>query len=212
MVLDLWGLEILKRALGIGSAYGDEFIPISNNIDHITILDPSDSFMGIENIAGTPCQYTKLERTGALQFENNSFELITSFGALHHIPNVSYVLSECCRCLKPEGIMLIREPISSMGDWRVARDGLTKRERGIPAEIFEEIIIKARFKIIHRALCQFSPLSKILNRFGINVFNSATLTIFDSILSKIFSSNLKYHRSDIFSGVAPSSIFYILSK
>lgn len=44
-----------KRALGMGSAYGDEFIPIFDRIKHISILDPSDTFSENEKIGETPC-------------------------------------------------------------------------------------------------------------------------------------------------------------
>lgn len=48
-----------KKALGIGSAYGDEFMPIANNIEHITIIDPSEVFSSVKKIANTPCEYIK---------------------------------------------------------------------------------------------------------------------------------------------------------
>lgn len=201
-----------KRALGIGSAYGDEFTPIAKGIGHITILDPSDAFSENKNIAGTPCTYMKPERSGRLIFEANTFDLITSFGALHHIPNVSYVLSECYRCLKPDGVMLIREPISSMGDWRFGRNGLTKRERGIPVSIFDDIITETHFRVVKKTLCDFAPLQKVFNRIGVCVHDNAILTFGDAILSRIFSFNLQYHRISLRSKIAPGSVFYLLSK
>jgi ubiquinone/menaquinone biosynthesis C-methylase UbiE len=211
------GFRFLKQktftnALGLGSAYGDEFTPIASKIGHITILDPSDAFSNIKNIAGTPCEYVKPHQSGSLSFESNSFELITSFGALHHIPNVSHILSECYRCLQPNGIMLIREPISTMGDWRFPREGLTKHERGIPVHLFDKIILNAHFTIIRKTLCQFSPLSRIASRLGINLFNNPTLTHVDAVISKMLSRNPRYHRKNVIQKIAPGSVFYVLSK
>lgn len=119
-----------NRALGIGSAYGDEFLPLAKNIQEIFVLDPSDAFSDIETIGGVPCAYKKPNSSGDIPFDNNFFDLITSLGVMHHIPNVSYVMGECFRCLNSSGIMLLREPITSMGDWRKARTGLTKAGEG----------------------------------------------------------------------------------
>ncbi len=129
-----------NEALGIGSAYGNEFMPIAQNIKQVTILDPSDAFSDVKEIYETPCKYIKPNPNGNMPFETNQFDLVTSMGVMHHIPNVSHVMSECYRCLNKGGIMLLREPIASMGDWRKLRTGLTKRERGIPLQILNEII------------------------------------------------------------------------
>jgi SAM-dependent methyltransferase len=142
----------LPQVLGLGSAWGDEFAPIINLVDSITILDPSDAFQRQTTINGVPCRYEKPDTMGAMHFGDATFDLITSFGTLHHIPNVSRVVQECARCLKPGGIMLLREPIVSMGDWRRPRGCLTKRERGIPINIFDDIIEKAGLSVRRRSL------------------------------------------------------------
>ena len=90
----------IKNALGIGSAYGEELKPIATMIDYITILEPSDAFSGAHEIAGTPCRYVKPDSNGYMSFDRNSFDLITSFGVMHHVPNVTHVMKECYRCLK----------------------------------------------------------------------------------------------------------------
>lgn len=77
---------------------------------------------------------------GKISFEDNSFDLITSFSVLHHVPNVSFVISELVRVLSKDGYLLIREPIHSMGDWSVKREGLTKNERGIHYKLLEQFI------------------------------------------------------------------------
>ncbi len=105
-----------KEALGVGSAYGEEFKPIAANIDFLTIIDPSDAFSDVKEVLGTPCEYITPNPIGKMPFESNKFDLVTSIGVMHHIPNVSYVTSECYRCLNGDGIMLLREPITSMGD------------------------------------------------------------------------------------------------
>lgn len=105
--------------LGFGSAYGCELIPIIDRIDRITIVEPSSSF-ACKDIEDVPVMYVKPAITGDLPFQRDFFDLITCLGVLHHIPNVSKVVDELYRCLKPGGCALIREPISSMGDWTKA--------------------------------------------------------------------------------------------
>ncbi len=90
------------RVLGFGSAYGDELIPILPSIGEIVVIDPSDAFVS-DKIHGVPASYVKPTHSGKIAFEDNAFNLITCFAVLHHIPNVSFVLSEMARVLKPGG-------------------------------------------------------------------------------------------------------------
>lgn len=201
-----------SEALGIGSAYGDEFKPIAGNIANITILDPSEAFSDVSEILGTPCKYIKPNANGNMPFENNKFDLITSLGVMHHIPNVSHVMNECYRCLNEGGIMLLREPIHTMGDWTRPRNGLTKRERGIPLKILSEIVRNAGFKIRNESFCVFPLLPKLVVKIGAAAYNSYTVTLADALLSKIFSWNLKYHRTRLRDKFAPASVYYVLEK
>lgn len=200
------------NALGIGSAYGDEFIPIIQKISKITILDPSDAFLDTKEIHGVQCLYKKPNPLGNLEFEKNNFDLILSIGVMHHIPNVSHVMNECNRVLVKGGIMLLREPITSMGDWRKPRFGLTKRERGIPLRILDDIIRDAGFTITRRSLCNFPVVPRIAKKLGVKAYNNLAFTLADSILSQALSWNVKYHRTHFFEKLAPSSAYYVLTK
>ena len=200
------------HALGIGSAYGDEFQPIAANIRRITILDPSDAFSGVTQVFGTPCAYRKPDVSGDIAFESSFFDLTVSLGALHHIPNVSHVMFECYRCLRKNGLMLLREPILSMGDWSKPRPGLTKRERGIPVELLDEIVQRAGFTMVRRSLCNFPLIPRLAEKLGLAAYNSVTLTSIDALLSRAFSWNIRYHRTRLHEKFAPSSVFYVLRK
>lgn len=200
-----------SHVLGMGSAYGDEFIPIINRIHQLSILEPSEKFHSTE-IKGVPCTYMKPSPTGMIPFSDNQFNLITCFGVLHHIPNVSYVLTEMYRCLAPNGYALIREPIVSMGDWNKPRAGLTKRERGIPRQLLHEFVNEADFTVIHETLTGFPLIYKPAKKLGLQVYNSKTLTILDSILSKLFEWNLRYHRTSTLQKISPTAIYIVLKK
>ncbi len=142
-----------------------------------------------------------------MDLDSDSFDLITSFGVLHHVPNVSYVLSECYRVLKSGGVMVVREPITSMGDWRFPRVGLTKCERRIDVGIFDKMILDAKFKIDRKSLCEFSPLMNISAKMGAFVFKHVFFARVEAILCRLFSWNLKYHRKIFIDKVVPGSVF-----
>jgi SAM-dependent methyltransferase len=201
-----------QEVLGFGSAYGDELLPIIDNIHKITILDPSDAFSNVKEVMKTPCDYIKPNASGLIPFANNQFDLITCLGVMHHIPNISYVMSECYRCLNRNGIMLLREPIISMGDWRKPRRGLTKRERGIPLDILDNIVSDVGFSIKNRSMCNYPLIPKIANKLGVAAYNNYPLTIADALLSQLFSYKIKYHRTKIYEKLAPASVYYVLEK
>jgi SAM-dependent methyltransferase len=200
--------------LGIGSSYGHEFIPLitKQRVKSITIIEPGDAFHQ-ETIHGMPCRYIKPSRDGTLPFADGSFDLITCFSALHHIPNVSYVSSELYRCLEPGGTAMIREPIISMGDWRKARKGLTRHERGIPLGYFDDTIARIGFTVIQRSICCFPPLEKIWAAcFKASAYNSRFAVRLDAMASSLFQWNYRYHRTNMLRKFAPTSVIYVLGK
>jgi len=200
-----------KRVLGFGSAYGDELFPILDKIEEIVIIDPSDSFVH-ENLNGIPCKYIKPSINGELPFDDHEFDLVVCLGVLHHIPNVSKVISELHRCMVPNGEMLLREPIVSMGDWRSRRSGLTKRERGISLEVFNDFIKGAGLIIENEKLCVFPVITRISSMLNMQAYNSIILTRLDVFISRLFSWNVRYHTTKWVHKFRPSSIYYHLSK
>lgn len=198
-------------ALGIGSAYGDEFAPLVGRIEKIVVLDPSTAFIRDE-IHGIPCQYQKPSIDGTIPFVENTFDLALSFGSLHHIPNVTYVINEIHRCLVPGGYALIREPIVSMGDWRLPRTGLTKNERGIPFPVFIDIIKSSGFQVVRESKCIFPIVPRVAKLFNIGAFCSSKLTFVDSWACRLFNWNLRYHARTSFQKLRPTCAFFVLRK
>ena len=198
-----------NNVLGLGSAYGDEFLPILNRIDAITILEPSDQ-LNVLKIGNITPNYSKPEINGKINFENEVFDLIICFGVLHHIPNVSYVLSELARVTKRNGYILLKEPIHTMGDWNKPRRGLTKNERGISLNYFRNILAKNNLKIVKESLCDCAFLYRL---FGKVVKRASHLfQRLDRFFSKLFKWNYHYHRKINFQKIAPSAVFYVLKK
>jgi SAM-dependent methyltransferase len=199
------------HALGLGSAYGDEFEPIAHRLDRITILEPSDTFAR-DTLFGMPVAYVKPRADGTLPFADDTFDLITCLGVLHHIPNVSFVVGELYRCLKPAGYLLVREPVISMGDWTRPRPGLTKRERGIPLPIFRHIFEDTGFTIRKETVCMFPLLPKLWQMFGKPAYNSAFATHTDRFFSRLLRWNLRYHATSPLQKFRPTSVYYVLTR
>ena len=199
------------HALGVGSAWGDEFEPVAEQIERLTILDPSDSFARTTAF-GIPLSYAKPEVSGRLRFDDASFDLVTCFGVLHHIPNISFVLQEIGRCLTPGGIALVREPVISMGDWTQARPGLTPHERGIPLDIFRGIITDAGLRPLRETICMFPLVPRLANRLGFAAYGSGLVTRLDRWLSLAFGWNLCYHATSRWQKLRPTNVFTVLTK
>jgi len=197
--------------LGLGSAYGDEFLPIIDKINNLTILEASDSLLS-NQIGSLKIKYIHPSIDGKMPFNDNTFNLITSLGVLHHIPNVTYVISEIYRCLSHNGTALIREPIVSMGDWRKPRKNLTKRERGIPLPIFEEIIHKTGFKVVKKTYCVFPVIPMLLNKVGIVAYNNIYFSKLDAITCSVLKKRIRYRTENLIQKIRPTCVFYVLKK
>jgi SAM-dependent methyltransferase len=198
-------------ALGVGSAYCEEFLPILPHLSHITSLDPSNHFT-IDKLRDTPVSHVQPSIDGKMPFPDNHIDIISCFGALHHIANVSFVLGECFRVLKPGGVMFLREPVVTMGDWRRPRQGLTKNERGIPYDLFINMVKRHGFTVAKLTQFDFAPLGRLLSYFGISMFSHWSTTVLDYWLSQIFAFNKKYHRVSMLEKLGPASIYMVLNK
>lgn len=206
------GDRVFEEVLGFGCAYGDEFKPIADQIKKIILFEPSDAFANIREIFGIPTEYVKPNFNGTMPFDANRFDLITNISVMHHIPNVSHVMSECYRCLKQGGIMLLRMVIVSQGDWRAARIGLTKRSRGVPLNILHEIIRDTGFKVNRSAPCFFPIIPKLVKVVDFGMYDNYTVTWLDAVLSKAFAWNIKYHVTKLHEKFAPQCVYMVLEK
>jgi hypothetical protein len=119
------------------------------------------------------------------------------------------------RVLKPNGYILMREPIISMGDWRTKRKGLTTNERGIPLNIFRDIIKKNNLIILNEGLCfaMNSFLVRLFRKILKKPLYSYSFYIYlDKILSKLLTFNVHYHATKRLQRIAPQVVFYVLKK
>ncbi|MCP4313053.1 MAG: methyltransferase domain-containing protein [Bacteroidetes bacterium] len=215
-----YGFRHLKRVkhfdhvLGFGAAWGHEFEPIIDRIGRLTITDPSETLRSSKIGDITPT-YVKPRVDGKLEFPDNSFDLATCFGTLHHIPNVSYILSELIRVLKSGGALLLREPIISMGDWTKPRPGLTTNERGIPLSHFQDFFQGQDVKIVARGHCftMTYQLQKLFSKIIKKPLHSSGFYIrVDSLFSSLLKGNVRYQAVRKIHRIAPTNITFLVRK
>ena len=200
------------KALGIGSAHGAELKPILGRSQSVTVLEPSDGFAS-QSINGKPVTFVKPQASGLMPFESASFDIVVCFSVLHHIPNVSTVINEIFRVLRPGGFVLLREPTHSMGDWRQARRGLTKRERGLPLEIFRRIVTEAGFTVLKETRCMFSLMSRLSPLMGgRSVWTSRFVVQIDQVVCRLPIWPRKYSGEKPWYKIRPTAVSYVLEK
>jgi len=202
------------HVLGFGSSWGYEFEPLIHKIKKLTIIEPSEH-MRSKQIGPLQPVYVKPRMDGLLEFPDNSFDMATSLGVLHHIPNVSFVLSEIIRVLKPGGILFLREPINSMGDWTRPRPGLTSNERGIPLSHFDKFFKKQNVEVIARNHCstmtyQFQKIFNVILKKSL--YSYAWYIRADRLLSSLLKANVRYHSVKKRHRIAPSNIYFVVRK
>jgi SAM-dependent methyltransferase len=200
-----------RSALGLGSAYGDEFLPIASQIDHITVVEPSNAFR-VADVRGVPCDYVKPAVDGSMPFADETFDLALCLGVLHHIPNVTTVVKELYRCLSKGGYLLLREPIDSRGDWSKPRRHATKRERGIPLQILSQIVGDAGFRVVSKRLCVVPPIARVWWWLGMSAYNSDVASRIDAALGRLFRHRVRYHGTRLSHKIRPMSVYFVLTK
>jgi SAM-dependent methyltransferase len=198
--------------MALGCARGDDIAPLAPAVQRFIAIEPAEKWWH-DDIGGKPAVYMRPSAIGDIELDSATVDLATSFGVLHHIPNVSHVVSEIARVLKPGGIFVLREPISSMGDWRKARAGLTANERGLPIKWFDSLALTTGFKIVSRHACMFGPLSAITKKLGVtSPFAKMPIVKLDWLISEAFRWNVRYWRNTFAKKLAPTSAFWILER
>lgn len=208
--------KLLERhhscCVALGCAAGDDVAPLAPAVDRFVAVEPAEKWWR-DSIGGKPAQYLKPLVSGDIDIATGSADLVTSIGVLHHIPNVSHVVGEVARILRPGGLFAVREPISWMGDWRYPRPGLTNNERGLPLDWFERMSREKGFRIVRRRLCMLGPLWALARKLRIEgPFRSGVYVKIDWLLSEALRWNIRYRRQSIPQKFAPGSAFWLLEK
>jgi SAM-dependent methyltransferase len=201
-----------NRCLALGCAKGDDVAPLASRVDKFIAIEPAEKWWSNE-INGTAAEYLKPSLLGDIPLPDASIALAVCSGVLHHIPNASHVLSEIARVLRPRGHLVMREPISTMGDWRKPRRGLTANERGFPPEWIDAQAASVGLRVVRKRYCFFPLVPRFERLLGLKpVYNSRFFVRLDYIFSLLTKWNLHYHRDAVWKKIAPGAIFYTFEK
>jgi SAM-dependent methyltransferase len=195
-----------RRVLGVGSAFGHEFEPILERCGEVIILDPSE---GLTNPRFT---YVRPSISGVMPFEDSAFDLVTCLSALHHVPNVSTHLNEIARVLAPDGFALISDPITSMGDWRTHRRGLTKHERGIPLRLFRSMLNHSGLSIYRESLLNSPFTARLQHILPSHPYNTEWVVKLDSFICSLPIWFNTYHAERWWQKLRATGVFFIVCK
>ena len=92
------------RILDIGAGTGDFLLECKNQNWDILGIEPNDKAKGIALVKGIKFGDT-IEK-----LESNSFDVITMWHVLEHVPDVEHQVAELKRLLKPSGTIIIAVP------------------------------------------------------------------------------------------------------
>ncbi|NNT71089.1 class I SAM-dependent methyltransferase [Flavobacterium sp. IMCC34852] len=92
------------KLLDIGAGTGDFLVVAKNDGWQITGIEPSAKAKGIAIQKGVTFAQ------GLTELESNSFDVITMWHVLEHVPNLEEYISELKRLIKPTGTIIIAVP------------------------------------------------------------------------------------------------------
>ena len=94
------------RMLDLGCAYGATMVPFRDRGWKVSGIDPEQASVDFgRDVLGVPVDYGFGEN---LPYQDNSFDLAISLGALEHVHDFGASMSELNRVLKPGGLLFIR--------------------------------------------------------------------------------------------------------
>lgn len=197
--------------LVLGCAEGDDLLALGLDIGRLIAIEPADQCWA-DRVGTIPAEFRKPTLDGTIALEDGTVDLVVCLSVLHHIANVEFVVSELGRVLKPGGTMLVREPISSMGDFRAPRRGLTRYERGIPAAMMQRFLEAAGLAVERRIYRDTPGLPELAKRFGIVPYNSPAIVALDRAISALSRFNDRYWRPRLINKLAPRWAAFIARK
>lgn len=196
-------------ALALGAADGGEYGAFTGLVERFIAVEPGRGFWR-DSIAGARAEYRMPTTLGTLDLPDASLDLACAFGVLHHIPNVSAVLRELARALKPGAPLVLREPIASLGDFRVPRPGLTAHERGIAHALMDTMLDQAGFALAHKSFANLPPLQVLARRAGMKrPWDSPAFVAVDALLSRAMAWNARYWRPRLRDKLAPATAYWV---
>ena len=199
--------------LGPGSGKEVEQFSVENPGCRMHFVEASDNFQRTLRDRFPNSSIVLPHYSGKIALADNSQDVVCAFSVLHHIPNVSKVLAEIGRVTRQGGLLMVREPSSSMGDWRGPRSA-TPNERGISRALMIKFAEKAGFTLERQPTAIIlEPFNKMLKKtIGFQWVPFRALYIMDRLTSGLLSINDHYWRDSYARKIGPSSYFYLFRK
>lgn len=202
------------KVLCIGPGDGSEIKNIKGLLNNnLYFIESSNYFIDLLEINFPGSNILKSEPLGEINLKDASIDIVICLSVLHHMPNVTKIISECYRVLDKDGTLIIREPCSSMGNWKNPERKSTPNERGIPRKWLLKTSKKIGFQKLKSTPIAFLPLSKLFKLLRLNKFMQSNLYfILDRLISLLLVNNDKYFRKSFFQKLGPNVYFYELRK
>jgi SAM-dependent methyltransferase len=104
-----------RRVADVGSGTGRiVHMLLDAGAAHVTAIEPSESFTVLEANTRAMGERVRCVRTTGDQIPESAFDLIVSYGVLHHIPDPGPVVASALRALRPGGRLAV---------WLYGREG-----------------------------------------------------------------------------------------
>jgi SAM-dependent methyltransferase len=198
--------------LALGPGDGKEVLALAPHMARWLAVEPAKVYHKPDYYT-CPVEFVPVNAKGTLAVPDTSVDVVLSFSVLHHIANVSFVLSELHRVLKPGGLLLVREPIVTMGTWGALRPGLTPNERGLPEGWLRATLLAQGWQLEEWRPAVFSPLLSLVNRLGFHLpFSSRAYVGLDAALAWLTKPLARYHRPRWWHKCAPSAVLVVARK
>lgn len=204
------------RVLVIGPGNGKELEDFYRRFPDTTfyLVEASKQFQTILAKKYPRSHIVQPRLDGQLDLPNQCIDVVLAFSVLHHIAAVSRTIESISRILVSGGVAFVREPCSSMGDWRFPRSA-TPNERGISKLFMIKAFEKSNMKNQRfPAAVLWSPINRllkfsILKRLPIPLF---LIKLVDMGVGKIITYIDYYWRDKTFKKFGPSAYFYEFKK
>ena len=97
----------VKKALDIGCGAGNVTQYLVHQGTKVTAADTSENFLKIIDKTFSGVETILLNGNNLEEIPDSSFDIVTTYSVLHHVPDYLKLVEEMCRVLKKGGVLYI---------------------------------------------------------------------------------------------------------
>ncbi len=207
--------------LVLGPGSGEEletYIHAHSNV-RLRLIEPSAYFRRILAEKFPKAIIESGLSNGVSVLDKLEHDAIVALQVFHHVANVSKTIHDLSIQLKKGGLLISREPCSSMGLWAERGkylDRATPNERGIPKQIMIKAALREGLQLYSSAyplpIC-LDPLNKLILKMHLYpVINNKIIYLLDRVLGGCLKFNDYYWRDRWWKKLGPSTYHYIFKR